>query len=219
MGRRDLCPDVSTYTIGLTGNIATGKTTVGRMLEALGAELLDADRIAHEVIEPGGPAYDEVIETFGPEILRDDRTIDRRRLGRIVFNDATALRTLESIVHPPVIRRIDALIERSTAPVVVIEAIKLLETGMADRYDVIWVTTCSEATQRSRLMTLRGLSREEADARIRAQTAQTLKLAQADVVIETNGTLVQTRDQVRAAWRRMPLGPQAHRPEGADDGD
>jgi dephospho-CoA kinase len=214
--RRDASPNSSTYTIGLTGNIATGKTTVGRMLEDLGAECIDADQIAHEVIEPDGPAYEDVIEAFGPEILRDDRSIDRRRLGRIVFNDDDALRMLEAIVHPPVIRKIDALVERSEAPAVVVEAIKLLESGMAAHYDAIWVTTCAESTQRSRLMTLRGMSCEEAEARLRAQTPQSLKLAQADVVIETDGTIAQTRAQVRAAWQRMPLAPQSSGPEGHD---
>jgi dephospho-CoA kinase len=208
MGDRD--KDASPpYTIGLTGNIATGKSTVGRMLEALGAERIDADRVAHEVIEPDGPAYDEVVAAFGTEVLREDRTIDRRRLGRIVFNDEEALRTLEGLVHPPVIRSIDARIERSRAPVVVVEAVKLLESGMADRYDAIWVTACSESTQRARLVRLRGMSREDAEARLRAQNSQALKLAQADVVIETEGTLAQTRAQVRDAWRRMPLAARA----------
>jgi dephospho-CoA kinase len=208
MGDRD--KDASPpYMIGLTGNIATGKSTVGRMLEALGAERIDADRVAHEVIEPDGPAYDEVVAAFGTEILREDRTIDRRRLGRIVFNDEEALRTLEGLVHPPVIRSIDARIERSRAPVVVVEAVKLLESGMADRYDAIWVTACSESTQRARLVRLRGMSREDAEARLRAQNPQALKLAQADVVIETEGTLAQTRAQVRDAWRRMPLAARA----------
>jgi dephospho-CoA kinase len=179
------------------------------MLEALGAERIDADRVAHEVIEPDGPAYDEVVAAFGTEILREDRTIDRRRLGRIVFNDEDALRTLEGLVHPPVIRSIDAWIERSRAPVVVVEAVKLLESGMADRYDAIWVTACSESTQRARLVRLRGMSREDAEARLRAQNPQALKLAQADVVIETEGTLAQTRAQVRDAWRRMPLAARA----------
>lgn len=204
----DLYSRSSPYTIGLTGNIATGKTTVGRMLEDLGAERIDADRVAHKVIEPDGPAYEDVVETFGPGIVRDDRTIDRRALGRIVFNDGEALRALEALVHPPVIRKIDAMIEASSAPVVVVEAIKLLESGMAAHYDAIWVTTCAESNQRSRLMNLRGLSREDADARLQAQTPQSLKIAQADVVIETDGTIAQTRAQVQEAWRRMPLAPR-----------
>lgn len=213
MGSRDLPSGLASYTIGLTGNIATGKTTVGRMLEDRGAELIDADRIAHQVMEPEGPAYEDVVEAFGTEILRGDGMIDRRRLGRIVFNDEEALRRLEALVHPPVIRKIDALIEASNAPVVVVEAIKLLESGMAVRYDAIWVTTCAESIQRSRLMRLRGLSPDDAEARLRAQTPQILKLEQADVVIQTGGTLAQTRSQVRSAWRRMPLAPRACDPD------
>jgi dephospho-CoA kinase len=182
------------------------------MLEDLGAERIDADRVAHKVMEPDEAAYADVIEMFGPDIVRDDGTIDRRTLGRIVFNDEDALRTLESLVHPPVIQKIEALIQVSNAPVVVVEAIKLLESGMATRYDAIWVTTCAESTQRSRLMNLRGLSREDANVRLRAQTPQTLKLARADVVIETGGTLAQTRNQVHSAWRRLPLAPRSPDP-------
>ncbi len=207
MRDQDTYATSSPITIGLTGNIATGKTTVGRMLEALGAERIDADRVAHAVIEPDGSAYHDVVAAFGEQILREDGTIDRGRLGRIVFNDADALKTLEALVHPPVISTIAARIAHSDAPVVVVEAIKLLESGMADHYDAIWVTTCSELIQRARLVELRGMSRQDAEARIRAQNPQALKLAQADVVIETEGTLAQTRSQVRAAWRRMPPAP------------
>ena len=190
------CP----YCIGLTGNIATGKTTVGRMLAMLGAELIDADRVAHRVMAPDGAAYEGVVRTFGPHILASDSTIDRRKLGALVFADPAALRRLEELVHPAVTALIRAQIYRSPAPVVVIEAIKLLESDLAPLCDEIWVTTCPEELQLERLMTTRGLSREEAELRIRAQPPQEEKLAVADVVIDTSGTLEETRRQVRRVW-------------------
>jgi dephospho-CoA kinase len=157
------------YCIGLTGNIATGKSTVGKMLVALGADFVDADRVAHDVMAPGGAAYDAVVAAFGEEMLADDGAIDRRKLGEKVFSEPEALRRLEALVHPPVIDVIERRIQASRAPVIVIEAIKLLESGMAERYDAVWVTTCSEATQVQRLMTSRGLSRDAALVRVRAQ--------------------------------------------------
>jgi dephospho-CoA kinase len=192
------------YRIGLTGNIATGKSTVGEMLVALGADFIDADHVAHEVMAPGGAAYEPVIDAFGPEIRAGDGTIDRRKLGEQVFSDPVALRRLEALVHPPVIRAVERRIRASTAPVVVVEAIKLLESGMAETYDAIWVTTCSETTQVQRLMTSRGLSRDAALMRVRAQPPQAAKIAEADVVITTEGSLASTREQVTAAWRAIP---------------
>lgn len=192
------------YRIGLTGNIATGKTTVGRMLVELGAELIDADRVAHSVMVPGGSAYDAVVRAFGSEILTPEGDIDRGRLGDIVFSDPAALVRLEALVHPPTLAEIERRVAASDAPVVVVEAIKLLESGTAGAYDAIWVTTCSRDTQRARLMENRGLSSEEARRRIAAQPPPEEKIAQADVVIDTDVPLAQTRAQVVAAWRRIP---------------
>ncbi len=191
----------SPYRIGLTGNIATGKSTVGRMLVDLGAELIDADKVAHEVMEPGGAAYDAVVDAFGEEILAPGGAIDRRKLGARVFSDPDALAHLEALVHPPTIQAVQARIAASNAPVVIVEAIKLLESGMAEEYDAIWVTTCSEEEQVRRLVQGRGLSREEALRRIHAQPPQAEKIAHADVVIDTDGTLEQTREEVRLAWQ------------------
>lgn len=193
------------YCIGLTGNIATGKTTVGQMLVALGAELIDADRVAHQVMAPGGAAYEGVVHAFGSDILAPDGTIDRRKLGAQVFADPAALRRLEELVHPAVIEVVRRQLERSQAPVVAIEAIKLLESDLAASCHEIWVTTCPEELQLERLMTTRGLSREEAELRIRAQPPQEEKLAVADVVIDTSGTLEETCQQVLRTWERMHL--------------
>lgn len=192
------------YRIGLTGNIATGKSTVARMLVALGAVHLDADRIVHEMMAPGGAVYDAVVAAFGTEILTPEGSIDRRRLGTLVFNDPEALAKLESLIHPAVIAEIDRRIVLLDVPVVVVEAIKLIESGMTDRYNVLWVTTCAGETQALRLMEQRGLTHEEAWERIQAQPSQAEKLALADVVIDTGGTLEETQRQVVAAWEAIP---------------
>lgn len=192
----------SPYKIGLTGNIATGKSTVGKMLVALGAGLLDADKVAHRVMAPDGRAYAPVVSVFGTGILGRDGTIDRPSLAKIVFTDAVALQRLESLVHPEVIAEVNRWIDESQAPVVVVEAIKLLESGMADTYDAIWVTTCSQSTQIERLMSTRGMSREMALKRVQAQPPQADKVARADVVIDTDCSLDVSRRRVAVAWDR-----------------
>jgi dephospho-CoA kinase len=190
--------------IGLTGNIGTGKTTVLRMLAARGAYTVDADEIAHRVIEPGGSAYEAVVAAFGPEILNPDGTINRKRLGQIVFADPDRLARLEQIVHPAVIATVNALIEQTTAPVVVVEAIKLLEAGMAATMcDQVWVVTSPVEQQIERLMAERGMTREAAIARMAAQSPQSFKIAQADVIIDNSGTLADLERQVEAAWQRL----------------
>lgn len=193
------------YKIGLTGNIATGKSTVAEMLEELGAAALDADKVAHRVMAPGAPAYAAVVAAFGPDIVAENGEIDRQALGEIVFSDPEALQRLESLVHPAVIAEVNAWIATRETPVVVVEAIKLLESGMAETYDAIWVTACSEATQATRLMDSRGMTRAEALTRIHAQPPQAEKIARADVVIDTEATLAETRRQVAAAWAAIPL--------------
>ncbi|HNT77180.1 MAG TPA: dephospho-CoA kinase [Anaerolineae bacterium] len=191
------------FVIGLTGNIATGKSVVGQMLAELGAEHIDADALVHTVLAPGGAAYPDVVAAFGADILTPDGAIDRRKLGDRVFADAAALAQLERLVHPPVIAETNRRIAASAAPVVVVEAIKLLESGMAETYDAIWVTTCSEETQVARLMTTRNFDRAESLRRIHAQPPQSAKLARADVVINTEGTMEETEAQVVKAWLRI----------------
>jgi dephospho-CoA kinase len=124
----------------LTGNIATGKSTVGKLLSQLGVEHIDADRLAHQLMARGTPVWKGIVSAFGTQILRADGTIDRGRLGSIVFSDKSALAQLEAIVHPGVIERVHQLITASTAPVVVIEAIKLIESGMVSQLcNALWV--------------------------------------------------------------------------------
>jgi dephospho-CoA kinase len=199
-------PDVHDrpYTIGLTGNIATGKSLVGQMLAELGAVHIDADRLAHEVMARGTPAWSDVVAAFGREIVGPEGEIDRRRLGRIVFADPGALARLEEIVHPAVIARTRQLIAASEAPAVVVEAIKLIESGMVRQLcDALWVVTAPRQVQLERLMAFRSLGRAEALTRIDAQPPPELKVAQADVIIDNGGDIEATRRQVQRAWAKV----------------
>jgi dephospho-CoA kinase len=189
--------------IGLTGNIATGKSMVGEMLAGLGASVIDADRVAHEVMRAGGSAFRAVVEAFGPAILAGDGTIDRAKLGDIVFRDAGALARLEAAVHPAVIAEVDRRIARATEPVVVVEAIKLIETGMHCNYDVLWVVTAPRHLQIARLMAARGLTEEEAVLRVDAQPPQEEKAALADRIFVNDGNLDQLQQEVRRAWTQL----------------
>jgi dephospho-CoA kinase len=192
--------------IGLTGNIATGKSMVLAYLAGLGAATIDADQVAHQVMEPGEPAYQAIVELFGPDIAPGGGPIDRRRLGEIVFADAQALAQLEEIVHPAVFVRIKELVDKTEAAVVVIEAIKLLEAGLSVQLcDSIWVVTAPREQQIRRLMASRGLSRQDAELRIDAQPSQELKIAQADVVIDNGGSREDTRAQVMRAWEALVM--------------
>jgi len=190
------------YVIGLTGNIAMGKSLVRRMLEHLGAYTIDADTLVHQAMAPGAPAYKPVVLTFGTWILDAEKRIDRARLGAIAFAHPEAMRRLEAITHPIVERAIDTLVARTPRRFVVIEAIKLVEGPLAEWVDAIWVVNASEETQVARLVK-RGLSRQEALKRIRAQNPQADKLARANVVIDNNGTPEETWAQVRSAWSQI----------------
>lgn len=189
--------------IGLTGNIATGKSTVAEMLADLGAEAIDADRVAHAVMRPGTPAHAAIVERFGPHVLRGDGTIDRAWLGSQVFSDPQALEDLERIVHPAVIDEVQRRIAESPAEVVVVEAIKLIEAGMAETCDAVWVTICPAEERVRRLVEERGMAPVDARQRVAAQPPQSEKVARADVVIDTDVSLAATRAQVEAAWRRL----------------
>jgi dephospho-CoA kinase len=188
------------YIIGLTGNIATGKSVVRRMLEHLGAYGIDADALGHRAISSGAPAFQPVLDTFGSWILSFDGEIDRTRLARIVFSDPTALTRLEEIVHPYVIEAVDLLIRRSKQKVIVIEAIKLLETDLHGKCDSIWVTYASETVQITRLVEKRGMDEKTARQRILVQPPQEVKVGQADIIIRNDGSFDDTWRQVTAAW-------------------
>jgi dephospho-CoA kinase len=186
--------------IGLTGNIATGKSEVGRMLADLGARVIDADVIAHEVMRPDGRAYSAVVQAFGPQILAADGSIDRAKLGAIVFRDPAALRQLEAAVHPAVIGEVNCRIAQASDPVVVVEAIKLIEAGMHRYCDALWVVTAPRPLQIVRLMAARGLTEAEAALRVDAQPPQEEKSVLADWVIVNDGELNELRRKVEAGW-------------------
>lgn len=208
------------YVIGLTGNIGTGKSTVLHMLKELGAYAIDADAVAHQAMRPGGPAYAGIVEAFGPDVLRPDGEIDRHVLAGRVFDDPAALRRLESIVHPAVFRAVQEEIRHSDAPVAVVEAIKLLESGMVQRLcDAVWVVDTPEEIAIQRLVRSRGMSPEEARRRLASQSSREEKLAAADVVIDNAGTIEETRRQVRAAWEDILAGRAPRRRDPAQGAD
>jgi len=200
------------YIIGLTGNIATGKSTVAGMLARLGAHVIDADIVAHWTMRAGTPVWESIVSGFGQEVIGPDGEIDRKVLGAIVFADPEALRRLETIVHPAVIaevdRRINVIAKEAAGqgkgpPVIVVEAVKLVESGMHAHYDALWVVTCAPEQQRARLQARGGLTEAEVAARIGAQPPASAKIALADVVITNDGSLQDTWAQVRDAWNAI----------------
>lgn len=197
------------YVIGLTGNIGTGKSMVRKMLEHQSAFGLDADALAHQASAKGGPAYAQIVKLFGEWILNDDGEINRARLGHIVFAHPDALSKLEAILHPVVGQAVEFLVKRTKADVVVIEAIKLIEAGMAKDCDAVWVVTVPEAVQIARLVEKRKLSEDEAFQRIEAQSPQSEKIKLASVVIDNSGTFEDAWTQVQAAFSKIaqPAAP------------
>ncbi len=193
--------------IGLTGNIATGKSMVGRLLTQLGAHLIDADALVRDLQRTGTPAYDAMVAEFGAGILRADGEIDRPTLSTLAFSDPSVMRRLEAILHPAVGREIKLLISNINAQnenaVIVIEAIKLIEAGLRTQCNALWVVTAKPQVQLERLMHIRGLSEPEARLRIEAQLPQSEKAALADVVIENDGTLDKLRSQVQHHWEAI----------------
>jgi dephospho-CoA kinase len=188
------------FVIGLTGNIATGKSVVRKMLEHLGAYGIDADALGHRAIAQDAPGYKAVVDTFGKWILAPDRQVDRVKLARIVFTDPDALVQLEAIVHPLVRQAVDLLIKRSTQKVIVVEAIKLLEGPLKQACDTIWVTYAPKEVQISRLTQKRGMSTAVAHQRVNAQPAQSDKVKQANTVINNETSFDETWKQVTQAW-------------------
>jgi dephospho-CoA kinase len=192
-----------TVRIGLTGPIGCGKSTVAGWLGELGAEVIDADAVAREVTGPGLPATESIATAFGPDLLREDGSLDRAALGRIVFADPIALARLEAIVHPavrPVIVERIARADASGANAIVIEAIKLVGGGLAELCDEVWLVTCDPVDQLARILA-RGADRTDAEARIAAQAGLTERLRPAATrVIDTSGPVEATRERVLAAW-------------------
>ncbi|ARA98842.1 MULTISPECIES: dephospho-CoA kinase [Geobacillus] len=186
-------------TIGLTGGIASGKSTVSAMMRELGLPVIDADEAARAVVEPGEEAYRQIVATFGPDILQMNGEIDRAKLGAIVFNNEQERKKLNAIVHPAVRRKMLAEKEeliRSGAKTVVLDIPLLFESGLTDWVDKVLVVYVDDDVQLRRLMARNGFTEEEAIARIRAQWPLEEKVKRADAVIDNNGTVEQTRRQL-----------------------
>ncbi len=189
--------------IGLTGPIGCGKTTVAGWLAERGAVVIDADVVAREMTAPGQPAHDAILSLFGDGVRATDATLDRAALARVVFRDPVYLAQLEAIVHPVVRPRILELIaeaEEAGAPAVVIEAIKLVEGGLAQICDEVWLVICAGTVQRERVID-RGATPDDADQRIAGQAGIVERLRPvATRVIDTSGPMADARARVAAAW-------------------
>ncbi|MFI8402525.1 dephospho-CoA kinase [Streptomyces sp. NPDC085463] len=190
--------------VGLTGGIGAGKSEVSRLFVSYGAVLIDADRIAREVVEPGTPGLAAVVEAFGEDVLTAEGVLDRPKLGSLVFSDPDRLATLNAIVHPLVGARSAELESRAEIGDVVVHDVPLLtENGLAPLYDLVVVVDASPETQLDRLVRLRGMDESEARARMAAQATRAQRLAVADLVIDNDGPLDELEPQVRKAWDEL----------------
>jgi len=191
-----------TTLIGLTGGIGSGKSTVSGMLKELGVKIIDADKVARELMEPGREVYKNVVKFFGESVVKSDGSIDRAALGAVVFSDENKLRALDNLTHPAIIAEMDKRFQEYCdigACLVAFEVPLLIEKNMQHIVDEIWLVTCSEETQLKRVMN-RGFGVAEARARILAQIPLKNKIKYADRIIDTDGTLESTRMQVRRHW-------------------
>ena len=202
--------------VGLTGSIATGKSTVSRMFAHLGARVIDADLLAREVVMPGQPAYARIVKEFGPQVVQEDGSLDRKALGAVVFADAASLKRLEDITHPAIglrqQRMLSVLDEEAFEGVVIWDAALLFEGGGAARMDRVVVVYVDPETERRRLMERDGLSDADARARIASQMPIAEKAKLAHHVIDNSGTREETERQVRTVYGALLAELEARRP-------
>jgi len=194
--------------IGLTGGIGSGKSTVSRFLAELGAVIIDADKVGHEALKPDTEIWRKVVAAFGTGILKPNREIDRKKLGKIVFGTPEALTRLNQIMHPPMYQLVKAQIKeyrQQGGEVVVLEAPLLIEAGWTSLVDEVWVTVAPEPTVVRRLKEKVGLSERESLARIRSQLSSEERVKHADVVVDTDCDLGELREKVREQWQRLAL--------------
>ncbi|OEV02490.1 dephospho-CoA kinase [Streptomyces nanshensis] len=193
--------------VGLTGGIGAGKSEVSRLLDAYGAVIVDADKIAREVVEPGTPGLAAVVAEFGEDVLTPDGSLDRPKLGSVVFADSGRLAALNAIVHPLVGERsaeLERLAEESDGAAVVVHDVPLLaENGLAPLYDLVLVVDASPKTQLDRLVRLRGMTEDDASARMAAQASREERLALADIVIGNDGPVEELEARVREVWDEL----------------
>ena len=189
--------------IGLTGNIGSGKSTVAQMLHELGADVIDADQVARDIVKPGLPAYDEIVAEFGPRVLAKDGTIDRKGLAAEVFSDVKARRRLELITHPRIAMETQRRIAASKKEVVVYEATLLVENGIHRALDGLIVVLAPEAQQIERVAARDGMPREDIEKRLAAQMPAAAKAAEASWVVKNEGSLAELRTQVEGVWKEL----------------
>ena len=195
------------YLIGLTGNIATGKSYVAQVLRELGARVIDADQVARDVVAPNTPTLAAIAQHFGKAVLQPNGKLNRKALGQIVFSDKAKLKQLEDLMQPAIRAELNVRIEAIPKNTMgVLEAIRLFEGGWGKRCNQVWVTHCPPNLQIARLMQHRHMTEVEARSRVNAQNLQANKLAKADVAIDTAGTLEETRAQVLTAWELLVNG-------------
>ncbi len=198
---------VLSRTFGLTGGIASGKSTVARFFEELGAKTLDADRLGHDLLQPSLPAYQEVIGHFGEDILDASGAVDRKRLGSRVFSDPQALRILNAILHPRIIEMIGEQVRRfhgeDPGALILVDAALIYEADLSACFIKVIVAWCQPEQQLERLMAKAGLARDEAERRIAAQMPAEEKRRRADYVIDCSGTKENTRQQVEALYPEL----------------
>ncbi len=191
--------------IGLTGNIGTGKSAIMREAARRGALTIDADQVVHQILDQEEAIQDKITDAFGDAVVLPNGRINRAALGNIVFKDPQALQKLETVVHPLVRPKINEIIANTSASIVIIEAIKLLEGDLVEECDQVWVANCGKYLQLQRLIISRGMDEDHAFERIMAQPPQAEKVARADVVIDTTGPLTSTSQQVHEAWSKLSL--------------
>jgi dephospho-CoA kinase len=193
--------------VGLTGGIASGKSTVSRIFASFGAKVLDADEVAREVLLPGQPAWTKLRRAFGQEFFHSDGTVKRKQLRKLVFADPEKRSQLNAIVHPEVMkeinRRSEILSSSVQTGVLLVDVPLLLEVGVANRFDKVVVVYVSKSVQINRLQQRDGISEEEAKQSLKAQMALSKKVEQADYVIDNSGTLEETQAQVQRVWQEL----------------
>lgn len=195
---------MSRFILGITGNIASGKSTVVKMLVEKGAHHIDSDVVYHELIAPGQPLLARLVDHFGEEILAEDGSLNRKALGAIVFSDAEKLRQLDALTHPAVVAEVDRRAFAIEDGVVILDAVKLIESGHYKVCDAVWLVTAPEPLQVSRLMARNDLDEAEARKRVAAQPPLGPKRKVADLEIVNDGSLDDLRQQVDAAWDMLP---------------